>query len=65
MPGIGRGPKQGNAGGVDGVDGEKDERGKAEDRGDDRDEIGVELEAGEETPDRFALKGPGDEEARR
>ncbi len=57
-----RGPEQRNARGVDGVDGEKNERGNAQDRGDDRDEIRVEFEAGEKAADHLALESPGDEE---
>ncbi len=59
----GRSPEKGNAGGVDRGDGEESERGNAQDGGDDRDEVRVEFEAREKTPDRVALQGLGGDDA--
>jgi len=53
-----RRPEQGNAGGIDSVNREENEGRPAQDRGDDRGKIRVELEASEETPDDLALE-PG------
>ena len=50
--GQGRVPRKGNAGGIDRADGEKDKRGHAQQRRDNRDEFRVELESAEEPPDR-------------
>jgi hypothetical protein len=49
-------PGQRNAGRVDGRDGEKDQRGKTEDRRDDRGEIFAEFESGKETAEWLTLK---------
>src|ERR1051326_1842467 len=57
-----RSPEERDAGGVDRVDGEEDKRRDAEDRGDDRREIRVQLEAGKESSDEIALEARGDEQ---
>src|SRR5213075_2665047 len=59
------GPEKGNAGGVDRADGEEDNRRNAQDRGYDRGEIGVQLEAGEKTPRHIALESRPDKQSRR
>src|SRR5438270_93062 len=61
----GRGPEQRDTGGVDRVNGKKNQSRDAQDRGDDRDEIRVELEAGEKTPDDFALEARRNEQPER
>lgn len=60
--GDGRVPRKRNAGGVDRAHHEKDEHGKAQDRGRDRDEIFVDLKTGEKTADGIALHHPRDDE---
>ena len=49
-PGYRRTPGEGNAEAVDRADRKENERCDAQDRRDDRDEVGVELEAAEESP---------------
>jgi len=49
-------PRQRNAGSVDGSDGKEDQRGKTEDRRDDRGEIFAEFESGKETAEWLTLK---------
>ena len=61
----GRGPEQRDTGGVDRVNGKENQSRDAQDRGDDRDEIRVELEAGEKTPDDFALEARRNEQPER
>jgi hypothetical protein len=60
-----RAPGEWDAEGVDRVDGEEDQRGDAQERGDDRDEIGVEFEATEETPNDSALEEFGHDQPER
>src|SRR5947209_13435835 len=59
-----RSPKQRDASGVNRADREENECRRAQDRGDDRNEICVEFEPGEEPPDEFALEGPGEKKSR-
>jgi hypothetical protein len=55
-------PGKRNSGRVDCIDRKKDQRGQAQDRGNDCDEIIVDLKPGEKTPHHVALQRPGDEE---
>src|ERR1043166_7459110 len=55
-------PEERNAGGVDGVNGKENDGGSAQDRGDDRGKIRVELKAGEKAPYRLALETGGNEQ---
>ena len=57
-------PAQWNSGGINCADREKDEGGNTENRRDDRDEVGVDLEAAEKAADKMALQHPGDDEPR-
>jgi hypothetical protein len=56
-------PRQRDTGSVNGGNGEKDECGETEYRRDDRREVFSEFEAGEQTPELFALKKLGQEHA--
>ena len=59
----GRSPEQRNARGVDRGDGEENERGNAQDRGDDRDEVRVELKAAKKRRTVLALQHLGGDQA--
>ena len=58
-----RGPSQRNARSIDRGDREKDERRHTQDRRDDRDEVCVDLEAAEKTPNDLALQKPGNDQS--
>jgi hypothetical protein len=51
-----------NPGGIDCANKEKDERGQAQDRGENRDEILIDLEPAKESPDDIALQQMGEGE---